>query len=128
MSSSTKHSKQIKVEIGSSAEPVNSATWISLKNSGIWNTASNWTTDVTPTGTALFSSSEKTSITFSSNSSVTVEHITFSTKAPTYTFAITQSDTAPTLTIAGTGITNHSQHTQYFFVSYASTSDTDSHL
>jgi len=95
------------------------STWNTQPATGEWNTTTNWTPAEAPTGTAIFSASSQTSISFSPSGEAMVDNIEFSADAPAYTFTFGAS-TTPSLTISGGGVTNRSWSYQCFIVAAAS--------
>jgi hypothetical protein len=85
------------------------ATWILNPGSSVWNTATNWTPQTVPTGTASFGSSSTTSITFFNPALIGT--IQFNAGAPAYSFDIT----GETLGLIGAGIVNNSSNAPTFF-------------
>jgi autotransporter-associated beta strand protein len=79
------------------------ATWISNPGSGNWNDAANWSPASVPSGTATFSFSNQTAISFSSNTAV--NSIQISPGAPNYVFNVLYP---ATVFIQGSGITGSS--------------------
>ena len=79
------------------------ATWVGTTSSD-WNTASNWSSNSVPTGTATFGPSTPTSITFSAPPGATVQNLSFN--APNYSFDLIGPFGQPVfpVTISGTGI------------------------
>jgi outer membrane autotransporter protein len=84
------------------------ATWDTNPGSSDWNTNTNWTPQIVPTGRASFGSSNTTSITFI-NAAVLVGTIQFNAGSPTYSFNING-----TLALTGTGIINNSSNAPTF--------------
>ena len=85
--------------IGAAALPAaaQDATWLATPGSGNFNTATNWSPATVPTGTANFSTSNTTSLSFSA--STAIGGWTFNAGASNYTFTNVQS-----LTFNGAGI------------------------
>ena len=80
------------------------ATWLSAPGSSDWDTATNWTNETVPTGTATFGASNTTTLTFSSGTFIGT--IQLNAGAPGYTF-----DVGPNfLEVDGTGIVNNSSN------------------
>ena len=77
------------------------ATWIG-STSADWNAASNWSTSTVPTGTATFTNSSQTSISFSQLNNVTqINELQFSIGSPTYNFNLVSGNI---LSVNGAGI------------------------
>ena len=95
------------------------STWNTQPATSEWNTATNWTPSEVPQGTAAFSASSQTKISFSPTGEAIVDNIEFSDDAPAYTFTFGSSAT-PSLTIAGKGVMNHSWSCQSFVVAASS--------
>jgi hypothetical protein len=74
------------------------ATWLLNPRSSDWNTATNWTPALVPTGTATFGASHTMAITFSENTSVGALH--FTNGAPAYFLDLSGFS----LKITGTGV------------------------
>jgi outer membrane autotransporter protein len=96
--------------LGTFAVHAQDATWLPAPASGVWNAGANWTGDVTPTGTAIFGTSNTTTITFSGVASVGT--LQFNAGAPAYSFNL--SGAYRTFTISGTGIVNLSSNSPTF--------------
>lgn len=103
------------------------SNWNTQPATGEWNTADNWTPSGLPTGTAVFTTSSQTAISFSSTGEATVGSIEFADNAPTYTFILGPS-TTPALTITGHGISNCSRKQQSFVVAATSSGHEDPQL
>jgi hypothetical protein len=88
------------------------ATWNTNPGSSDWNTNTNWTPQIVPTGRASFDSSNTTSITFSNIAFVGT--IQFNAGAPAYSFSI---GSTITINIIGAGIVNNSSNTPAFTLS-----------
>ncbi|MBV8175874.1 MAG: autotransporter domain-containing protein [Verrucomicrobia bacterium] len=80
------------------------ATWLLNPGSGDFDTGSNWSGEVVPTGTAFFDHSSITTITFSA--STAIGGLTFNAGAPAYSFGISSSF----LEFVGAGIVNNSSN------------------
>ena len=74
------------------------ATWLATPGSGDFSTATNWTPNAVPTGTAFFGTSSTTSLSFS-DSTTSLGGWTFNSGASAYTFTATQD-----LAFTGAGI------------------------
>jgi autotransporter-associated beta strand protein len=74
------------------------ATWLTVPGSGDFSTATNWTPNAVPTGTAFFGTSSTTSLSFS-DSTTSLGGWTFNSGASAYTFTATQD-----LAFTGAGI------------------------
>jgi autotransporter-associated beta strand protein len=74
------------------------ATWLATPGSGDFSTATNWTPNAVPTGTAFFGTSSTTSLSFS-DSTTSLSGWTFNSGASAYTFTATQD-----LAFTGAGI------------------------
>ncbi|MDN5000791.1 autotransporter domain-containing protein [Bradyrhizobium sp. GCM10027634] len=79
------------------------ATWISNPGSGNWNDPTNWSPTSVPSGTATFSFSNQTTISFSSNTGI--NNIQIGAGAPNYVFNVLYPTT---LFLQGDGITGSS--------------------
>jgi autotransporter-associated beta strand protein len=86
------------------------ATWQLNPGSNNWNTGTNWSAGVVPTGTATFDQSNVTSIFFSPGLT-TVETLTFNQNAPAYDFNLCACDE---FRITGAGIVNNSASAPVF--------------
>jgi autotransporter-associated beta strand protein len=64
------------------------ATWLAAPGSADFSTATNWTPNTVPTGTAFFGTSNTTSLTFSNNNT-SIGGWTFNSGASAYTFTAT---------------------------------------
>jgi autotransporter-associated beta strand protein len=71
-----------------------------------WNTATDWSTSSVPTGTAIFTGANPTSVIFLHPGTTTIGVIQFNAGAPNYGFTLVERDTAQQLTVNGTGIVN----------------------
>ena len=99
--------------LGTVAAHAQDAAWLPAPLTGDWNTGTNWTPNIVPTGTATFDVSNKTTVTFSSpNTSVST--LLFNTAAPAYTFNLSGSSR---FNITAGGIVNNSSNGQIFTVS-----------
>jgi hypothetical protein len=106
-----RHSRSVLLTLGyltAVAVHAQDATWILNPGSGTWNTATNWTPQKVPEGTATFGSSSTTSITFSKVAPVGT--IQFNAGAPAYSFDVS----GETLFLSGTGIVNNSSNAPTF--------------
>jgi outer membrane autotransporter protein len=92
------------VVLGAVAANGQDATWLPNPGSGDWNTATNWSPAIVPTGTATFGTSNTTAITFSDNTSIA--NLQFNSGAPAYSFTISGFE----LTIFGSGILSSSSN------------------
>ena len=86
------------------------ATWLPNPGSNNWNTGTNWSPGVVPTGTATFGQSNVTSIFFSPGLT-TVGTLTFNANAPAYNFNLCACDE---FRITGAGIVNNSSNAPVF--------------
>jgi autotransporter-associated beta strand protein len=68
----------------SAAARAQNATWLANPSTGDFNTAANWTPTTVPTGTASFSTSTVTNLSFSTDT--TIGGLTFNAGASNYTF------------------------------------------
>jgi hypothetical protein len=89
--------------------------WKSNPTNDQWNEAENWNPSGVPSNEAVFSSSEKTDIAFSSLSESQIDTIQFTSEAPPFTFTIGNSPQNTALTI-NKGVINDSEHIQTFVV------------
>jgi len=89
--------------------------WKSNPTNSEWNDAENWNPSNVPSDEAVFSSSEKTEVTFSAQSEVQIDTIQFTSEASPFTFTIGNSPQNTALTI-NKGVVNDSLHTQTFVV------------
>jgi hypothetical protein len=96
--------------LGTVAAHAQDATWLPNPGSGDWNTGTNWSASVVPTGTATFGQSNVTSIFFSA-SPTTIGALTFNQNAPAYDFNLCACDE---FRITGTGIINNSSNAPRF--------------
>src|SRR5688500_16086374 len=69
------------------------AMWLSSPGSSAYNASSNWTPSVVPTGTAVFGSSDRTSIDipFAGGATTTIATFRFDAGAPAYTFNVSSA-------------------------------------
>jgi hypothetical protein len=89
--------------------------WKSNPTNSEWNDAENWDPSGVPSDEAVFSSSEKTGVTLSSESEAQIDTIEFTSEASPFTFTIGNSPQNTALTI-NKGVVNNSAHTQTFVV------------
>jgi hypothetical protein len=89
--------------LGAACAHAQDATWLLNPGSGDWDTAANWSSATTPTGTAIFGSSNVTSLTFSAPFT-SVGAIRLNAGAPAYSFDLA----GHSLFITGSGIVNNS--------------------
>jgi hypothetical protein len=89
--------------------------WKSNPANNEWNDAENWNPSGVPSNEAVFSTSEKTGITFTPKSESEVDSIEFLSNASPFTFTIGNSPQNTALTI-NKGVTNNSPYTQTFVV------------
>jgi autotransporter-associated beta strand protein len=92
--------------LGATVVHAQNATWLANPGSGDFDTATNWSPAIVPTGTAAFGGSNTTTITFSSDTPTGT--LQFNAGAPAYTFNL--ATTSQTLTINGAGIVNNSSN------------------
>ena len=103
--------------LGVTAGHAQSATWSTTPATGDWNTGTNWTPTTVPTDTASFGASTRTTLTFSSSTSINT--IQLNAGAPAYTFSVTGANE---LDINGSGIINNSSNAPTFSASGGSAS------
>jgi len=96
--------------LAASAALAQDATWNGATTD--WNTATNWTPNTVPGGTAIFSSTGSTTVDNASGN-VTIGAISFTAAPPAQAYTINIDNT---FTINGAGVTNSSANTQVFNV------------
>jgi autotransporter-associated beta strand protein len=97
--------------LGVTAAYSQNATWLSTPGSTDFNTATNWSPASVPTGTATFSSSTITALTFSSPDTV-IGSMQIVAGAPAYSYAVTSA-----LEFNATGVVNNSSNAPTFNMS-----------
>jgi fibronectin-binding autotransporter adhesin len=100
------------LSLGVTAAHAQNATWSATPGSADWDTAGNWTPTTVPTGTATFSASAVTGLTFSAGST-SINNLQFNSGAPAYTFTVGNQ----LVTVAGTGVVDNSSNKPTFVVS-----------